>query len=171
LVILASGCSLQKKSVSSKIVESNSAEVKTTLSDQSVFTIDTSKTSNKEIVYSKTEYYPPAENSGTATATQNDKDVKGAVKSVETYTVREKSDTKGQSKIENNIRKDSAAVVKNDVISETVQKTKPAPDPHRWMWIFGILVICAGTFIYVKRSKVFPWIKSVLFPAGKNKKI
>ena len=171
IVVLVAGCSLQKKSVRTKTEETKTIETKKTVSDQSVFTIDTTKISDLEATYTKVEYYPPAsEPTSTAgstasrspTSSVGEASIKAPVKSVETWTVKEKTVTKGETVIQKAIQNDSTSQIASNVIQETEEKTQPAPDPKRWRYIFYILVLCAGAIIYLKRSGVFTWLKSVL---------
>ena len=163
IVVLVAGCSLQKKSVRTKTEETKTIETKKTVSDQSVFTIDTTKISDLEATYTKVEYYPPvSEPTSTASRSVGEASIKAPVKSVETWTVKKKTVTKGETVIQNAIQIDSTSQIASNVIQETEEKTQPAPDPKRWRYIFYILVLCAGAIIYLKRSGVFTWLKSVL---------
>ncbi len=185
-VILASGCSLQKKSVktnsdtTSKTEFNQSIESQSSSSIQNDKAIDSSqniqndKKTDLKTTTTTTEYYPPDPGSGNE---------KGAIKS-ETTSTTEQQETdqgkqentkkevdKGKSEAKQDQKIGTSGSTNESASNKSEEKTKPAPDPHRWMWIFGILLICAGAFIYLKRSKVFPWIKSVLSRVGIFRKI
>lgn len=176
-LVLISGCSLQKKSVktnnetSSKTEFNQSIESKSSGSIQNDKALDSSQSTQNDkktdlkTTAKTTEYYPPVPGSG---------DEKGAIKS-ETTTTTEQQETDQGKQVNTNKETDTGkSEAKQDqktnltgstdesTSNKSEETTKPAPDPKRFMWIFGILLICAGAFIYLKRLKVFPWIKSVL---------
>lgn len=162
VVILMSGCSLQKKSVSTKTAEVKTIDTKTTVSDQSVFTIDTTKVTDLEVIYTKIEYYPPAEPMPEQPSGVSKAAIEPPIKSVETYTIKKKTVNKGESEIQKAIVSDSTSNSTSSINQVTVEKEKPAPDPKRWRYIFYIMLLLAGAFIYLKRSKVGEILKVVL---------
>lgn len=143
--------------------------------------IDTSKYSNLEITYTRIEFYNPTRNlkeykSGpeseegsedtTDEAFQNGKVVKppdkGSVKSVESWTIKKTKEYKGESTSMNAIdknKKTSDAIEDN---TNSTTKEAPAPDPYRWRYLFYILVLIVGVFIYLKRTKLFKFVKSII---------
>lgn len=154
-IFLTSGCSLQKKTASTKTAETKTATVIETYSNKSVFEIDTTRTANFDVTYTKVEYFEARRSDTAMTPVQQ-------IKSVETLTVRKATVSKGETVVQMSIQNDSNAQTAATVVQDIKETVKPAPDPRRWMWIFGILVICAGAFVYLKRSKVFSCIKTVL---------
>ena len=186
LVLLASGCSLQKKSVKRNSETTSKTEFNQSIENQSSGIIQNDKAidssqniqndkkSDLKTTTTTTEYYPPAPGSGNE---------KGAIKS-ETTSTTEQQETdqgkqentkkevdKGKSEAKQDQKIGTSGSTNESASNKSEETTKPAPDPHRFMWIFFILVLIAAGIIYLKRSKVFPWIKSVLSRAGKNLKI
>lgn len=45
--------------------------------------------------------------------------------------------------------------VNTDTDKETDITEKPAADPYRWRYIFGILVLLAVAFFFLRKTKVF----------------
>lgn len=158
---LMSGCSLQKKSTATKTSETKTASVTETKTDKSIFAIDTTKTVNLDVTYTKVEYYE-ARQSDTAKAPVQQ------IKSVETLIVKKATVSKGEIVVQKAIQNDSTAQIAVTVVQEKKETVKPAPDPRRWMWIFGILAIVAGLIIYFRNS---PAVKTVLSVVRKFLKI
>ena len=156
IVFLTSGCSLQKKTAVTKTAETQTASVVETYSDKSVFAIDTTKANNLDITYTKVEYYEPRQADTTKATVQQ-------IKSVETLTVKKSAVVKGETIVQKAIQNDSTtqtAVTVNQEIKETVN---PAPNPRRWMWIFFILALLTGVFIYIKRPPAIIRFCSFIF--------
>jgi len=163
IVFLAVGCRSTKKIAESSAVVSNKTEVVHKSDVKEETKINNDKATDEETVITTTEYFAPSE-IGTSTA------VDQVIKSVTVKVTKKKEIDKG--KIETIKADNSQTATKTDSKSEVVKKEVDKKTvPIQWGWIFGIMAICAGAFIYLKRSKVFPWIKSVLSPAGKNQKI
>jgi uncharacterized membrane protein YtjA (UPF0391 family) len=155
IVFLASGCRSTKKATESRTITENSAEIKEATASQLLVTIDTTKTSDTETTYQRTEYYQPVEDTAKI----------GPVKSVETLVIRKKTEAKGKTDA---IK--TEATTKNSLISEatatkTAETTKPAPDPRRWMWIFLILALLAGAYLYIKKPPSIMKFCSSIFKA------
>jgi len=167
---LFAGCHTIKKAASTKSAETSSVEIVKKFTDTSVFSIDTSKSSDSEIVYKKTEYYPPTAYSVTnptktySMYTFSDEPAKGSVKSEETLTVKAKSDAKGKTEVQKAIKLDSTAVENKVQSTITEQTEEPAKDPKRFRYIFYILILIVsvvlGVLIYFKILSIPNWIKS-----------
>ena len=56
--------------------------------------------------------------------------------------------------------KKTSDAIENNTNSTT--KEAPAPDPYRWRYLFYILVLIVGVFIYLKRTKLFKFVKSII---------
>lgn len=143
--------------------------------------IDTSKLANLEVTYTRIEFFDPARNTkeyksgpeseeGSTDATEesvpNGKVVKppgkGSVKSIESWTIKQTKENKGQS-VSTNVsdkNKKESDLVDNDT-SSTSQEA-PAPDPYRWRYLFYTLVLIVGVLIYLKRTPLFKWINAII---------
>ncbi|MFS0489879.1 hypothetical protein [Leadbetterella byssophila] len=145
--------------------------------------IDTSSSDELEYTYTKVEFYQPSEVK-VDTSKRNpyiihttDVNASGqafapdrafvhwgyAPKSVETVTIKKKSSKAGI------VKKDSIAVEKQsrEVVTqhETKIEKKPAKDPHRWRYIFYILLlvtIVSAYFFIAKKFNPWHWIKKIL---------
>jgi uncharacterized protein YceK len=167
---LIAGCHTIKKATLTKSAEISSVEIVKKFTDTSVFSIDTSKSSDSEIVYKKTEYYPPTAYSVTnptktySMYTFSDEPAKGSVKSEETLTVKAKSDAKGKTEVQKAIKLDSTAVENKVQSTSTEQTEEPAKDPKRFRYIFYILILIVsvvlGVLIYFKMLKLPEWLKT-----------
>lgn len=155
LIFLVSGCSLQKTSTSTKTAETKTVSLVETKTDNSIFTIDTTKSANLDLTYTKVEYYE-FRHSDTAKAMPVRQ-----IKSVETLLVRKATVSKGETVIQKAIKNDSTTQTIATVNQEVKETVKPAPDPRRWMWIFGILLILFVAFIYLKRPNILPLTKTI----------
>lgn len=144
VLLTSTGCSLQKKSTATKTAETKTGSVVETYTDKSIFAIDTTKSANLDLTYTKVEYFEaPQPDTAKAPVQQ--------IKSVETLTVRKATVAKGETVVQKAIQNDSTAQTAVAVVQEKKETVKPAPDPRRWMWIFFILALLTGVFIYIKR--------------------
>ncbi|OFX56270.1 MAG: hypothetical protein A2066_12760 [Bacteroidetes bacterium GWB2_41_8] len=158
IVFLASGCRSTKTATESRTKTETSADIKETTASQLLVTIDTTKTSDTETTYQRTEYYQPVDDTAKI----------GPVKSVETLVIRKKTEAKGKTEAIKTESSTKTTLITESTATKTTETTKPAPAPLRWMWIFGILAICAGLIVYLRNS---PLVKSVLLLLRKFLKI
>jgi len=173
LLALISGCRSTKKLTDSSATTISKTETVQKADVQEQTKVSTDKKAYKKTTITKTVYdtqTKPSDVSNQPTPGIEPEKDNGTVVSTEVTVIEEGS--ADNSKIETKKSDNSQIATKTEDSSKAETKvvekaTKPVP----WGWIFGILVIVAGAFIYLKRSKVFPWIKSVLSPAGKNQKI
>lgn len=176
LIIMASGCRSTKK-----ITEGSNVTDKKTEIVQTVISSDSKRVANDKkvettTITTKTEYYPPGveptsiashsvgETSINATAPEpvegKPKD-KGAIKSTETIVTTTKESDHGVTEDNRDQKSDTNIGQKENTKTEE-KVTDKKTVPIQWGWIFAIMALLVGVFIYLKRSKVFPWIKSVL---------
>ena len=175
LVALLAGCSTPRKLVSSAKEAAKVEEKRTeTSAGQITHFGDTTKKDGVEVTYTKIEFFPPgAEAGGNAPAeaepapeTTGTKDrtpkqppnTQGAIKSIETYTLKQTNEAAGVTKTEEQTEATKAEEVKTDTTNETDVTEKPAPDPYRWRYILAILVILAVAYIWLRKTKVFTGI-------------
>ncbi len=144
-------------------------------------TIDSTKTEGLEVTYTKIEYYPPEsevqqpkpDTTATADTLAAEKKApklrpkepkekqpphngrQGAIKSIETFTVKQKTEAAGVTQEEQETETTKAEEVNTDTDKETDITEKPAADPYRWRYIFGILVLLAVAFFLLRKAKVF----------------
>lgn len=164
LIVSLAGCRSTKKITESSAVTSNRSDVVQKVDVQESAKIDNDKLTEEETVTTITEYFAP-EATNTSTAVSNP-----VIKSVTTKVTRKKEVDKGKVETEKKDNSQIATKTRGKSRIEAKQDDKKSV-PIQWGWIFGILVIVAGAFIYLKRSKVFPWIKSVLSRVGIFRKI
>lgn len=175
------GCSTPRKLVSStkeaarveeKETETTAAEIRRT--------VDTTKTEGVEVTYTKIEFFPPEPNaqqtkpgdtlpanpSGQVVDTPKnrpkepkekqppDNGRQGAIKSIETFTVKQTAEATGVTQEEQKTETTKAEEITTDSNKEATVTEKPAPDPYRWRYIFGILVLLAVAFFFLRKTKV-----------------
>lgn len=143
--------------------------------------IDTSKLANLEVTYTRIEFFDPARNtkeyksgpeSEEGSTDESDESVpnskvvkppdKGSVKSIESWTIKQTEEDKGQSastSISDKNKKESEAI---DNDTSSTNQEAPAPDPYRWRYLFYTLVLIVGVLIYLKRTPLFKWINSII---------
>lgn len=177
--VLFTSCGTQRKLASntkkSVNTEENRAE---TASSEIRRIVDSTKTEGVEVTYTKIEFFPPEPdtlpaNKDTTKAGGQTKPVantqknrpkepkekqppyegskQGAIKSIETYTVKQKTEATGVTHEE---QKTETAKTE-EVNTDTDITEKPAADPYRWRYIFGILVLLAIAFFFLRKTKVF----------------
>ena len=144
--------------------------------------VDSTKTEGVEVTYTKIEFFPPESdtlpaNKDTTKAGGQTKPVantqknrpkepkekqppderskQGAIKSIETYTVKQKTEATGVTHEEQKTETAKTEEVNTDTDKKTYITEKPAADPYRWRYIFGILVLLAVAFFFLRKTKVF----------------
>lgn len=149
--------------------------------------VDTTKKEGLEITYTKIEFYPPV--SGLYTEIPNDEgdgieggaeimdkepypkvkeppNKRGAIKSIEKYTVRQNKETAGTAKAEQKTQATTTEEKVTDISIAEETTEAPAPDPYRWRYILAIIIIVlvAGTVAYfwLRKTKVITTIVSFI---------
>lgn len=181
--VLFTSCGTQRK-LSSNTKESVNTEEKRaeTTSSEIRRIVDSTKTEGVEVTYTKIEFFPPKPdtlpaNKDTTKAggqtklvanTQknrpkepkekqppDERSKQGAIKSIETYTVKQKTEATGVTHEEQKTETAKTEEVNTDTDKKTYITEKPAADPYRWRYIFGILVLLAVAFFFLRKTKVF----------------
>ncbi|KAA6303108.1 MAG: hypothetical protein EZS26_000711 [Candidatus Ordinivivax streblomastigis] len=179
------GCHTPKKLVSNtkENITTNEKQNEVTSSETYNFA-DTTKKSDVEVNYFKIEFYPPAVPDEEANAPPNNSILpegvksnvgntnrskppnQGAIKSIEGYTIKAKSEEAGI-----NESQESSTVNRNEEKNEDINKQvdikeQPAADPYRWRYIFGIVIIVAllavGIYFVFRKSKFVISVMSFL---------
>ena len=176
---LLAGCSTPRK-LSKKedvAVKADSMAAKAAASEALHFT-DSTKSEATEVVYTKIEYYPPTDG-GTQEGTRNGGKLsegapdhpeglrteppnRGPVKSIENYTYKKDKEEKGIAKDSTKAATNEQAAVKKDSKVKENVKEKPAADPYRWRYIFGILLLLLVFYFVLRKSKLFKALKGRL---------
>ncbi len=154
--------------------------------------IDAIKSSATEVTYTKVEFYPPSElpdipgkqdtevaaaevpertqvRKPEASHTKPPDANRGAIKSIETYTMKhgeaaksiKKDSTRIETKKEGTTESETAIqeVVTTDTEVQEEVSTEPAKDPYRWRYILGIVITLAvvliGAYFVLRKSKIF----------------
>jgi cobalamin biosynthesis Mg chelatase CobN len=183
-VLLFSGCRTPQKIMSNtkEAITSNEKQNEAT-SSETYNLADTTKKQDVEINYFKIEYYPPGpdkpetipdnsilpENLLSNTGNKNPNkppNAKGAIKSIEGYTVKAKSEQSGVNESKKNAQVNRNAEKNEDVNRQAEIKEQPAADPYRWRYILGIVIVVAlaGAAVYFgfRKSKFVVSIVSFL---------
>lgn len=182
LSVLFTGCAAPKNLTISTKENTNIEEKRTETTAGEIFhRVDTTKTEGLEITYTKIEYYPPEPDKQetkpdvtkvggpskpiTDTLRNRPKEPKekrppdtrkqGAVKSIERYTMKQKSEAAGVTQTEQKEEATKTEEVNTDSDTETDVTEKPVADPYRWRYIFGILLLLAVAFFFLRKTKVF----------------
>lgn len=146
LAVLLFGCSTPRK-LAGSTKETAKTEEKRDETTAAEFrrTVDSTKTEGVEVTYTKIEFFPPEPDTGR----------QGAIKSIETFTVKQKAEATGVTQEEQKTETTKTEEVNTDTDKETDITEKPAADPYRWRYIFGILVLLAVAFFFLRKTKVF----------------
>ncbi len=172
------GCSTPRK-LAGSTKETAKAEEKRDETTAAEFrrTVDSTKTEGVEVAYTKIEFFPPEpdtrqtkpdtmqaggpSNPVADMPTNRPKEPKekqppdtgrqGAIKSIETFTVKQKAEATGVTQEEQK----TETTKTEEVNTDTDITEKPAADPYRWRYIFGILVLLAVVFFFLRKTKVF----------------
>jgi hypothetical protein len=177
------GCSAPKKIISSTAETLTSSEKQSEAASSELYNFaDTTKKQEVEVTYFKIKFYPPddspvaipddpafPENLLGSTGSSNPKkppNRKGAVKSIEGYTVIAKSQQSGVNKSNENTQVSRNAEKNEDISRQAEVKEQPAPDPYRWRYILAIVisVILAGVGAYFvfRKAKLITGLISVV---------
>ncbi|MDR1459387.1 MAG: OPT/YSL family transporter [Bacteroidales bacterium] len=185
-LLLFSGCRTPQK-ITNRLAESvtgNERQNEATSSETYNFA-DTTKKSDVEVNYFKIEFYPPAgpedkadmipDNStlpealSSNTGSKNPSkppDNKGAIKSIEGYTVKAKSEQSGVNESKENTQVNRNAEKSEDINRQAETVEQPAPDPYRWRYILGIVIVVilatVGVYFGFRKSKIVVSIISFL---------
>ena len=180
--VLFTGCGTQQKLVSStkESVKTEEKQDETTTS-KIRRTVDSTKAEGVEVTYTKVEFFPPEpgriktkpDTTQTGDPTNPVADTpknqpkkpkekqppdtgrQGAIKSIETFTIKQKAETTGVTQEEQQMETAKTEEVNTDTYKESDITEKPAADPYRWRYIFGILVLLGVAFFFLRKSKVF----------------
>lgn len=182
LAVLLSGCSTPRKLAGSTKETAKTEEKRDeTIAAEFRRTVDSTKTEGVEVTYTKIEFFPPEPDTlpakqGTTKTGGPSKTVadthknrpkepkekqppdtgkQGAIKSYETFTVKQNTEATGVTQEEQKTEATKAEEVNTDTDKGTDITEKPAADPYRWRYIFGILVLLAVVFFFLRKTKVF----------------
>lgn len=180
LAVLLFGCSTPRK-LAGSTKETAKTEEKRDETTAAEFrrTVDSTKTEGVEVTYTKIEFFPPEpdtrqtkpdamqaggpSNPAADTPKNRPKEPKekqppdtgrqGAIKSIETFTVKQKAEATGVTQEEQKTETTKTEEVNTDTDKETDITEKPAADPYRWRYIFGILVLLRLPFAFFGRRR------------------
>ena len=162
VALILAGCASKKKiahTAETVSIEAAKTELQHT---DIVRMIDTTRTEHGRVTVTEIEYFPPV-----VTASVPLHDVPAvyappAIKSFRQTVIETQTQTRGET-----FEATSEFIATNENValdSETVTKTEitPAPDPKRWRYIFYILLVVVGVVLYLKRGRIWKWIKSIV---------
>lgn len=176
------GCSTPRKLAGSTKETAKTEEKRDeTITAEFRRTVDSTKTEGVEITYTKIEFFPPEPDTlptkqGTTKTGGPSKTVadtpknrpkepkekqppdtgkQGAIKSIETFTVKQNTEATGVTQEEQKTETTKTEEVNTDTDKETDVTEQPAADPYRWRYIFGILVLLVVAFFFLRKTKVF----------------
>lgn len=144
-------------------------------------TVDSTKAEGVEVTYTKVEFFPPEPEGREVkpdttqtgdpskpvadTPKNRPKEPKekqppntgrqGAIKSIETFTVKQKTETTGVTQEEQKTETTKTEEVNTNTDKASDITEEPAADPYRWRYIFGILVLLGVAFFLLRKTKVF----------------
>jgi len=158
IALVALSCSSTKKVIKDQSVSKKWTETETTESIQSVVKIDTTKVSDMEVTYTRTEYYEPVmdqepANPDTTIAVQRQDQSKKppAVKSVEVLNIKKKTEEKGAVENIHDAKTETKQTISEE--TETDIKTTEKSKPVQLKYLFYIIILLlAGYLIYTKGS-------------------
>ena len=168
LSVMLTGCSTPRKlagSTKETIKTEEKRDETTAVEFRRV--VDSTKTEGVEVTYTKIEFFPPepdtlpAKQSTTKTGGPSktvadtpknrpkepkekqplDIGRQGVIKSIETFTVKQKTEATGVTQEEQKTETTKSEEVNTDTNKETDVIEQPAADPYRLRYIFGILVL------------------------------
>lgn len=182
LAVLLSGCSTPRKLAGSTKETAKTEEKRDeTITAEFRRTVDSTKTEGVEVTYTKIEFFPPEPDTlptkqGTTKTGGPSKTVadtpknrpkepkekqppdtgkQGAIKSIETFTVKQNTEATGVTQEEQKTETTKTEEVNTDTDKETDVTEQPAADPYRWRYIFGILILLAVGIILLRKTKAF----------------
>jgi len=154
--LLLTGCFGSKKTSTSKheAVKISEQITEVSISENSIF-VDTSKTSNGEVTYTRIEFYHPEPiEPDQVPVALGEVPVHGPVKSIETLIIKSNTEEKGITENQNIEEAVKETNINNDTEKFEATAKEPAKDPYRYRYIFGILVIIivVAGFFWLRKS-------------------
>jgi hypothetical protein len=170
------GCHTPKKLISSTSEQSKITDKQKEISTNETYNFaDTTQKSDVEISYFKIEFYPPipdeqrpngfpdnyalslSQNNASGNPNVDKPPNKGAIKSIESYTIKSTDEQTGMSESKKNSTSNIEAEKKADINNKVDITEQPAPDPYRWRYIFGIVIsiimLVVGLYFAFRKSK------------------
>jgi hypothetical protein len=175
-LLLLFGCRSAKK-ISSEVLVSQQATSGSSenISQTGYHFLDTTKKVNNKTTYFHIEFYPPEEQ-------VKDEELKieaeenqwpdlpltrypAPVKSITALTVETLAEQAGIVSDSTSTTYNAALDRQEETVVSEVSSEQPAPDPYRWRYFFGIIIVIgiAGVGIYIaaRKWKIFSWIVTV----------
>lgn len=171
LCLVLFSCASTKKSVQTTTEQEllkQSSELQFTAVEKM---IDTTRTENKKITITEIEFYPPFVVNDKADTTNmptsnignvNLPNVSGAIKSIKQTTIESALEQKGKSEESGKTMESQSETILASGVQTTKEVVAPAPDPYRWRYIFYILALLSVVLLYLKRTPILNWIKTIL---------
>jgi hypothetical protein len=180
-ILLFTECNAPKKLVSNTTENIKISEKQNEVSTTETYSfVDSTKKQGLEINYYKIEFYQPAGPNETdaipdnvvlpkgvniADSNQRTKPPnagKGAIKSIEGYTIKAGSEQTGVNKEKSKETVNLEVENNRDISKMGKIAEQPASDPYRWRYILGIIIslICVGVVVYfaLQKSKIITTI-------------
>jgi hypothetical protein len=185
-VLLFAGCHTPKKLVSSTTENIKTSDKQNEVStNESYSFVDTTKKQGLEINYYKIEFYQPEgpnepddipvnavlqegvnNIAGSIPTNKPPNAGKGAIKSIEGYTIKSGSEQTGVNEEKSNTTTNKDAENNTDITNTKEIIEQSASDPYRWRYILGIIIslICVGIVAYfaLQKSKIITTIIAFL---------
>lgn len=179
MLIALTGCSSSKKAFQSSQISQSETEKNESFDSFVSSRIDTTRTSEFELVLTKYEFFNPNSNGKEPTTppedseelqiipeellpapSANDKPPNvGALKSIEQMTIRYKNEDKGESEtIEETQYSNEEATKEHEEAVESSEET-PVKSPKRWKYIFYLCMLAVVVLLFFKRSAIFKTLK------------
>lgn len=171
VLLIAGGCRTPQKIISSTTETITSSEKQSEAASSEIHNFaDTTKKQEVEVTYFKIEFYPPyddnpgaipddpafLENLSGSTGSSSPKkppNSKGAIKSIEGYTVSAKIEQSSVSESKENTQVTRNSEKSEDISRQAEINEQPAPDPYRWRYIFWIIVLIIAIITYFSLRK------------------
>jgi len=152
LLILFSGCRTKKQTIQTSSGNSKIVNEIKSVTIQEETSVSNDKTSDLEITTIKTTYYQPESNKASEAETTNtDKDIKGAIQSIEVTTTKKADVDKSKTEITQAKHEEKQTGSKEDNSIKVVE-SKSVKVPIQWGWIFGVLVVVIGAGFYLNKK-------------------
>lgn len=167
-IALVASCSLKKKSVEVSGVKVDSTAVTATSKAKVERFVDTTTTTTGRVVVTEVEFAADSTAGAIESITfgESGVEVSGVtgrpIRSIRQQVFESIQERKGESqeREEGEESKQSASVRSES--SHVSKVLAPAPDPHRWRYIFYLALIGCGVVLYAKRTPVIGWLRRIL---------
>lgn len=165
MVMFLMSCGASEKTVMTNEMKLDSLTVANSASGQTEKYIDVTSVEKGKITVTEIEFFEPQNvtdnkvQNHTYPTTNEQLNTQTPIKSIKHTVMETDKEDKEESKEVVKMDESGNVTTVEKMIEETDEHKEPAPDPYRWRYIFFILLIVIGVFLYFRKS---PIVKNIV---------